>query len=110
MNGTPASGPARALIGAVRAYRLLLKAWIGGMCRFEPTCSAYAIQALEQHGALAGSALAAGRLLRCHPWCQGGLDPVPEHPPFRPFTSLLARVPRQDDTPSHPPAPERPLR
>jgi uncharacterized protein len=69
------------LIGLVRAYRLLLKAWIGNQCRFEPSCSAYALDALEQHGAAAGSYLATRRLLRCHPWCDGGLDPVPAAPP-----------------------------
>ena len=69
------------LILLVRGYRLLLKPWLGNACRFEPTCSAYALQALQQHGAVAGSALAAGRLLRCHPWCPGGCDPVPQRLP-----------------------------
>jgi putative membrane protein insertion efficiency factor len=69
--------PQRALILLVRAYRLLLKPSLGNACRFEPTCSAYALEALERHGATRGSALATWRLLRCHPWCQGGLDPVP---------------------------------
>jgi hypothetical protein len=69
------------LIGLVHAYRLLLKAWIGNDCRFEPSCSAYALQALERHGAAAGSYLAAARIARCHPWCDGGHDPVPARPP-----------------------------
>lgn len=73
--------PQRALILLVQAYRLLLKPWLGNACRFEPTCSAYALQALQRHGAAAGGALAVGRLLRCHPWCDGGCDPVPDHPP-----------------------------
>ncbi len=75
-------------MAAVRAYRLLLSPWLGSACRFEPTCSAYALQALEQHGAAAGSYLATTRLLRCHPWCAGGIDPVPENRPglFRRFT------------------------
>jgi putative membrane protein insertion efficiency factor len=81
--------PRRALIALVRGYRFALKPWLGSACRFEPTCSAYALQALERHGALAGSALSAGRLLRCHPWCQGGLDPVPERAP-RLFTRFLS--------------------
>jgi putative membrane protein insertion efficiency factor len=72
--------PRQALILLVQGYRLLLKPWLGNACRFEPTCSAYALQALRQHGALAGSSLAAGRLLRCHPWCQGGVDAVPQQP------------------------------
>ena len=70
--------PRRALIGVVRAYRVLLSPWLGGQCRFYPTCSAYAIEALERHGAVEGTLLAAGRILRCHPLCQGGHDPVPQ--------------------------------
>lgn len=77
----------RCLILLVQGYRLLFKPWLGNACRFEPTCSAYALQALQQHGALAGGTLAAGRLLRCHPWCDGGCDPVPERAP-RLFTRL----------------------
>ncbi len=69
---------ARMLMGLVRAYRLLLSPWLGSACRFEPTCSAYALQALERHGAGRGSYLTLTRLLRCHPWCAGGHDPVPE--------------------------------
>ena len=61
----------------VRAYRYWLKPWLGNSCRFEPSCSAYALQALEQHGAARGAALAGWRLLRCHPWCDGGCDAVP---------------------------------
>jgi putative membrane protein insertion efficiency factor len=72
----------RLLIALVRAYRLLLSPWLGSACRFEPTCSRYAIEALERHGALGGSTLAGWRLLRCHPWCDGGLDPVPDNPPW----------------------------
>ena len=71
----------RALILLVQGYRLLFKPWLGNACRFEPTCSAYALQALQRHGAIAGGTLVAGRLLRCHPWCDGGCDPVPEHAP-----------------------------
>jgi putative membrane protein insertion efficiency factor len=79
--------PQRVLIALVQAYRLLLKPWLGNACRFEPTCSAYALQALQQHGALVGSTLAAGRVLRCHPWCDGGCDPVPDKAPAL-FTRL----------------------
>jgi len=81
--------PRDLLRGLVSGYRLLLSPWIGNRCRFEPTCSRYALQALERHGALAGSALAAGRLLRCHPWCDGGCDPVPDRP-FPLFSRWLA--------------------
>lgn len=84
--------PQRTLMGLVQAYRLLLKAWTGNACRFEPSCSAYALQALERHGAAKGSLLTAKRLLRCHPYCQGGHDPVPEKsstPSAGLFTRLL---------------------
>jgi putative membrane protein insertion efficiency factor len=68
-------------MGLVRGYRYFLSPWLGSACRFEPTCSRYALEALERHGAVAGSALAGFRLLRCHPWCAGGCDAVPERPP-----------------------------
>lgn len=69
------------LMGIVRGYRLLLSPWLGSACRFEPTCSAYALVALERHGAAAGSYLTVRRLARCHPWCDGGHDPVPDELP-----------------------------
>jgi putative membrane protein insertion efficiency factor len=65
------------LIGLVRAYQVVLRPVLGPNCRFQPTCSAYAIQALRGHGALRGTALAANRILRCNPWCACGADPVP---------------------------------
>ncbi len=68
------------LIGLVQGYRWFLSPWLGSACRFSPTCSAYALQALQQHGAGRGSYLAARRLVRCHPWCAGGHDPVPPTP------------------------------
>lgn len=77
----------RLLIGLVKGYRLLLSPWLGASCRFEPTCSIYAIQALEQHGTAAGSYLTLRRLARCQPWCDGGCDPVPDQAP-RLFTRL----------------------
>jgi len=70
--------PRAGLISLVRAYRLFLTPWLGSSCRFTPTCSAYALEALQRHGAATGSLLTAGRLVRCHPWCAGGHDPVPE--------------------------------
>ena len=79
--------PQRTLMLLVRGYRLLLKPWLGNACRFEPTCSAYALQALQQHGAVVGSTLTVGRVLRCNPWCNGGCDPVPAQSP-RIFTRL----------------------
>lgn len=77
------------LMGVVRAYRLLLSPWLGSSCRFEPTCSAYSLQALERHGAAAGSYMTLHRLARCHPGCAGGHDPIPEHAP-RLFTALFS--------------------
>lgn len=79
----------RFLIVLVKGYRLLLSPWLGSSCRFEPTCSAYSLRALEQHGAAVGSYLMAARLVRCHPWCAGGHDPVPEQAP-RLLTRLLS--------------------
>jgi len=76
------------LIGLVKGYRLLLSPWLGSSCRFEPTCSAYSLQALQNHGAAAGSYLTLARLTRCHPWCAGGSDPVPTEKP-RLFTQLI---------------------
>jgi putative membrane protein insertion efficiency factor len=69
------------LMTVVKGYRLLLSPWLGSACRFEPTCSAYSLQALEQHGAAVGSYLTFSRLVRCHPWCAGGHDPVPPAKP-----------------------------
>ena len=82
------SWPQAALTGAVRGYRFFLSPWLGSACRFEPTCSFYALEALERHGAAAGLALTLGRIGRCHPWCEGGIDPVPASPP-RLFTALF---------------------
>lgn len=79
------------LLGLVRAYRLMLSPWLGSSCRFEPSCSRYALEALTRHGGVTGARLSAGRLLRCHPWCAGGLDPVPHEPP-RLFTDLLRKT------------------
>lgn len=72
-----ASGAAAALALPVRAYRLLLAPVLPTSCRFSPTCSAYALEALESHGALRGGRLALARILRCHPWGGHGFDPVP---------------------------------
>ena len=74
----------RLLIGLVKVYRLLLSPWLGSSCRFFPTCSAFALQALDSHGPAAGSYLTLRRIVRCHPWCPGGFDPVPPAPTARP--------------------------
>jgi uncharacterized protein len=80
--------PRRVLIALLRGYRLLLSPSLGNQCRFAPTCSVYGIEALQRHGALAGSCLTVARVLRCHPWCAGGCDPVPIERP-RLFSRLL---------------------
>ncbi|WP_397377784.1 membrane protein insertion efficiency factor YidD [Pseudomonas sp.] len=71
----------RLLLGLVRLYQYLISPLLGPRCRFHPSCSHYAVEALERHGALRGSWLSLRRLLRCHPWHPGGYDPVPHtHP------------------------------
>jgi putative membrane protein insertion efficiency factor len=77
------------LLSLVKTYRLLLSPWLGSACRFEPTCSAYALTALEKHGAAAGSYLTVKRLAHCHPWCEGGKDTVPDKVPTI-FTKLFS--------------------
>jgi uncharacterized protein len=67
----------RVLLVLISAYRLLLSPLLGASCRFYPTCSTYAIEAIETHGAARGTWLAVKRILRCHPWHPGGFDPVP---------------------------------
>ena len=90
------------LMGLVRGYRLLLSPWLGSACRFEPTCSVYSLQALERHGAAAGSYLTLRRLARCHPWCAGGCDPVPVARPrlFTRLPGLAAEPPAKTSEPS----------
>lgn len=68
---------ARPLILIVRVYRLAISPWLGANCRYDPSCSAYTIEALQLHGVLKGSGLAARRIGRCHPWGGSGHDPVP---------------------------------
>jgi len=71
--------PARwLLIALILAYRVLLSGWLGGQCRFYPSCSHYAEEAVRTHGALKGSMLAAWRIARCGPFTKGGVDPVPD--------------------------------
>ena len=66
------------LIQLVRIYRLAISPWLGGNCRFDPTCSSYAIEALQVHGIFKGTWLAARRIGRCHPWGGSGYDPLPK--------------------------------
>jgi len=67
----------RVLLVLIRLYQLCLSPFFGGQCRFYPSCSQYAAEAIDTHGALKGTWLALRRLLRCHPWHPGGVDPVP---------------------------------
>ncbi|MEM7400593.1 MAG: membrane protein insertion efficiency factor YidD [Pseudomonadota bacterium] len=71
------------LIFFIKAYRLILSPWLGQQCRFHPTCSQYALKAIEQHGPVRGSWLTLKRVLSCHPWHEGGIDPVPESRPHK---------------------------
>ena len=73
-----AGAPIRlALLGVIRAYRVVLSGWLGGQCRFYPTCSQYAETAILEHGALRGASMAVWRIARCNPYGRGGIDPVP---------------------------------
>ena len=85
------------LIALIDAYRYLLSPFFGTQCRFYPTCSAYALEALDMHGAAAGAYLTLRRLARCHPWCEAGADPVPSTAP-RLFSALTLdrRSPHKD--------------
>lgn len=80
-----------ALKAAVRAYQLLVSPLLPPACRFLPSCSDYAAEAIERHGALRGLALAARRLMRCHPWGGSGYDPVPEPGAFDRLSADLGR-------------------
>jgi uncharacterized protein len=76
-SGARPGWPALALLLLVEGYRVALSPLLGGHCRFWPSCSAYAEEAIRRHGAGRGAVLAARRLLRCHPFHAGGIDPVP---------------------------------
>ena len=91
------------LIALLRVYRLVVSPLYGNVCRYYPSCSAYALRAVSVHGAAKGSWLAARRLLRCHPWAAGGYDPVPGTPEFAEeereqarAAGTLGAVPSQD--------------
>lgn len=69
---------ARILAFPIKGYRLIFSPWVGHNCRYHPTCSAYALEALEKHGGLKGGWLALRRIFRCHPWGNSGIDNVPD--------------------------------
>jgi putative membrane protein insertion efficiency factor len=85
------------LIGAVRLYQYTVRPLIGATCRFTPSCSDYALQALRTHGAVRGTGLAAWRVLRCNPWCACGHDPVPPARARRKYPRAITRrhIPRK---------------
>jgi putative membrane protein insertion efficiency factor len=74
------------LVALLRGYRLVISPLYGQVCRYHPSCSAFALEAVETHGTLRGSWLAARRLSRCHPWAAGGYDPVPARASRRPHS------------------------
>lgn len=91
-----AGAPARALlIGAIHVYRVTLSGWLGGQCRFYPTCSHYGEEAIRTHGAVRGTLMATWRVLRCNPFGDGGIDHVP---PSRVYDEIIqnGRVAREE--------------
>jgi putative membrane protein insertion efficiency factor len=86
------------LIGLLKIYRLVISPLYGNVCRYYPSCSAYALRAVEVHGAVKGSYLAGRRLLRCHPWTAGGYVPVPGTPEFDEEAQLQAAADRSAPT------------
>ena len=99
------------LIALLKVYRLVISPLYGNVCRYYPSCSAYALRAVEYHGALRGSWMAARRLLSCHPWAPGGYEPVPGTPEHA--EEMADRAARQtasgrDDVAGHPHGPSQP--
>lgn len=94
--------PRLALRGLILVYRYTLSSIMGRQCRYLPTCSEYAEEAVMRHGALAGSVMATARICRCHPWGGHGFDPVPKDLPadarwYRPWRYGVWRMPKADD-------------
>ncbi len=75
--------PRNATLSLLHGYRATISHTYGDVCKYYPSCSAYAVGAVQQHGAVKGAALAAARIARCHPWAAGGIDDVPVHRDFR---------------------------
>ena len=80
------------LIGLLRAYRAVISPLYGQVCRYHPSCSAYALEAVTQHGSIRGTWLSVRRLARCHPWAEGGIDDVPVREPHRHITTRFGFV------------------
>ena len=81
------------IVGLIRGYQYFISPLVPPSCRFEPTCSHYTVGALKRHGAVVGLALALWRVLRCNPFCSGGVDEVPERP-LRVFSTSGGHAPR----------------
>jgi putative membrane protein insertion efficiency factor len=108
------------LTGLITGYRRLLSPLLGPRCRFYPSCSAYALEAISVHGAAKGTALATARICRCHPWTPGGVDNVPPKGAWRPEpyvsledfsdvrAALDAEIAGRSSTATSPPMPDRP--
>ena len=91
-----AGAPARALLtGLIRVYQATLSGWLGGQCRYYPTCSDYAQEAIRIHGAVKGSGLAAWRILRCNPFGTGGIEQVPGADPVSEYDAIIPSVPER---------------
>ncbi len=75
--------PRNAVLSLLHGYRATISHAYGDVCKYYPSCSAYAVGAVQQHGAVKGSVMAAARIARCHPWARGGVDDVPLHEDFR---------------------------
>lgn len=91
--------PRQPLIVAIRAYQRAVSPWLGARCRFHPSCSSYAIEAIDRFGSVRGGVLALFRLARCNPLCEGGVDAVPAIFPRRPWrrAPAAADVVRDED-------------
>lgn len=92
--------PRNVALGVLHGYRATISHTYGDVCRYYPSCSAYAVGAVQQHGVLKGSVMSAARIGRCHPWAAGGVDDVPTHKNFRydltPRGYVVPVAPRKD--------------
>lgn len=91
------SAPRRLAIALLRGYQRLVSPLLGARCRFHPSCSQYAVEAVERHGVLRGTVLGFFRILRCQPLAEGGYDPVPDAFPRRPWRRTPSPPPPAQD-------------